>query len=83
MKSVQLLDVLARDLSERYVWRAPFVIEARTCGTAGADWNIETRTLTFCYELAKDFAFLFASYGPGDARVPSLTAHRFSFGHCA
>jgi hypothetical protein len=62
MKSVQLLETIAQRLSDKYVWRAPFVMEVKTCGSAGADWNLATRTLTLCYEMAADFAVLHASY---------------------
>jgi len=63
MKSIQLLETIAQRLSDKYVWRAPFVIEAKACGSAGADWNLATHTLTLCYEMAEDFAVLHSSYG--------------------
>jgi hypothetical protein len=63
MKSIQLLETIAQRLSDKYVWRAPFVIEVKTCGNPGADWNLATRTLTLCYEMAEDFAVLHSSYG--------------------
>ena len=63
MKSIQLLETIAQRLSDKYVWRAPFVMEAKACGDAGADWNLATRTLTLCYEMAEDFAALHSSYG--------------------
>jgi hypothetical protein len=63
MKSIQLLETVAQRLSDKYVWRAPFTIEAKTCGNANADWNLVTRTLTVCYEMAEDFAALYSSYG--------------------
>jgi hypothetical protein len=61
MESVGLLDTLAQRLSERYAWRAPFAIEARACGRSHAEWNIATRTVTICYELAEELALLFSS----------------------
>jgi hypothetical protein len=63
MKSIELLETIAQRLSDRYVWRAPFVIEVTSCGSPGAQWNLATHTLTVCYEMAEDFAGLYSSYG--------------------
>jgi hypothetical protein len=63
MKSIQLLEAIAHRAASRYAWRAPFVIEAKACGSAGADWNLATHTLTICYEIAAEFASLYAAYG--------------------
>jgi hypothetical protein len=63
MKNIQLLETIAQRLSDKYVWRAPFVIEVTTCGSPGAHWNLATHTLTLCYEMAEDFAVLYSSYG--------------------
>jgi hypothetical protein len=62
IRGVELLEVLAERISEKYVWRAPFTIEARTCGESGAEWNYRKRTLTVCYEIAEEFAVLYSSY---------------------
>ena len=63
MKETRLLETVGQRLSEKYVWRAPFTIEAETCGGAGAQWNIATRTLTLCYEMAEEFSALYSRYG--------------------
>jgi hypothetical protein len=63
IKNIQLLETIAQRLSDKYVWRAPFVIEVTTCGSPGAQWNLATHTLTVCYEMAEDFALLYSSYG--------------------
>jgi hypothetical protein len=63
MKSIALPETIAQRLSDKYVWRAPFVIEVTTCGSPGAQWNLATHTLTVCYEMAEDFAALYSSYG--------------------
>ena len=63
MQSIQLLETIAQRLADKYAWRAPFVIEATTCGSPSAEWNLATRTLTLCYEMAEDFALLYSSYG--------------------
>jgi hypothetical protein len=62
MKEIKLLDTIAQQLSERYVWRASFTIRADTCGRPDANWNLATRTLTVCYEIAQDFARLYSAY---------------------
>ena len=63
MKETRLLETVAQRLSEKYVWRAPFTIEATTCGSVGADWNLEARKLTLCYEMAEQFSALYSRYG--------------------
>jgi hypothetical protein len=59
MQSTQLLEVLAQRISDKYIWRAPFTIEAKACGRSHAEWNLATRTVTICYELAEEFAALY------------------------
>jgi putative metallopeptidase DUF4344 len=71
MKETRLLETVAHRLSEKYVWRAPFTLEAKTCGGAGADWNLETRTVTLCYEMAEEFSALYSRFGT--AKVVSMT----------
>ena len=68
MQSIQLLEVVAQRISDTYALRAAFTIEARACGSPGAEWNLETRTLTVCHEMAEDFATLHLYYG-ASARV--------------
>lgn len=63
MQSIQLLEVIAQRISDTYALRAAFTIEARTCGSPGAEWNLEQRTLVVCYEMAEDFATLHLHYG--------------------
>ena len=63
MAFVGLLETVAERLSDVFVWRAPFAMEARSCGTANAEWNLASRTLTVCYELAQEFAVLYERYG--------------------
>ena len=59
MKSTQLLETIAQRSSDNFVWRASFAIEAITCGMSHTpEWNIATRTLTVCYEMAEEFALL-------------------------
>lgn len=61
IESVELVEILAQRLSDKFVWRAPFAIETKACGKSGADWNIATRTVTLCYELAEELALLYCA----------------------
>jgi hypothetical protein len=63
MRATRLLETMAAKMSQKYKWRAPFQIEARSCGYPNAQWNLPTRTLLFCYEMAADFAHLYRKYG--------------------
>ena len=63
MQSIQLLETVAQRISDTYALRAAFTIEARACGSPGAEWNLETRTLVVCHEMAEDFATLHLHYG--------------------
>ena len=63
MQSIQLLEIVAERISDLYVLRKPFAIEARACGAPGAEWNLEERKLILCYEMAEDFATLYSYYG--------------------
>lgn len=63
MQSVELLELVAERISDTYALRAAFTIEARACGSPGAEWNLPTRTLVVCYEMAEDFATLHLYYG--------------------
>ena len=63
IKRVQLLEIIAQRSSDMFVWRRPFTMEARACGISHAEWNIQTRTLTICYEMAEEFALLYSSFG--------------------
>jgi hypothetical protein len=62
MRFIALLETVADRSSETFAWRAPFTIEAAVCGRSHAEWNPARRTLTVCYELAQEFAFLYQSY---------------------
>ena len=63
MQSTHLLETVAQRISETYALRAGFTIEARACGSPGAEWNLEQRTLIVCHEMAEDFATLHLYYG--------------------
>ena len=62
LRDMGLLDVLAAHAADRYVWPKPFSMVARSCGDPNATWNIGTKTLTLCYELASEFIELYLGY---------------------
>jgi len=61
-RSIRLLEALADYASTRFVWRAPFTIEAQTCGQPDTHWDISVHKLLTCYEMAADFAILYRDY---------------------
>jgi len=82
-RSIRLLETVAEQAAERWNWRGPFTLEARGCGEANSQWNLPTRTLTVCYEMAEDFAQLYLDYGAALAQPPqaSAPARRPRFGN--
>src|SRR5882724_6087809 len=75
-RAMRLLETVADYAADRYVWRRPFEMEMQTCGTANAKWDLGTRKLTLCYELAAEFSQLYRSFGnlvmlPLEASAPA------------
>ena len=62
-RHVKLLEAIADNLSDAYVWPAPISLEMQVCGAAGAYWQIRAKRVLICYELAEEFADLYRSYG--------------------
>jgi len=62
-RGLRLLETVADQASEEFVWRRPFRLEMRSCGIANAQWDLAQRKLTLCYELAAEFAQLYRQYG--------------------
>ena len=60
-KSVKMLEVVAEALSDRFVWREPISLEMKACGEPGANWDIPDKKITVCYEIAAEFAALYAA----------------------
>ena len=63
VRAMKLLEVIANRASDRLAWPTPFSLEMQTCGFINAAWMASTHKLTFCYELATDFAELYRDYG--------------------
>jgi hypothetical protein len=62
-RAAGMLDRVAYSLGDRYLWRKPFGIEAKTCGESGANWSIPDHKVYFCYELTDEFVQLYKSHG--------------------
>ena len=57
--------------TEEFVWKAPFTLEAKSCGESGANWNPFTRKVTLCYEMAAELADVYKQYGKMPKAVAS------------
>lgn len=68
-RSSQLLETVAENLADTFVWPDPFKLEMQSCGTPNASWVLSTHKLTVCYELADDFAELYRAYGTAPENV--------------
>lgn len=62
-RNLGFLETIAKFAADRFAWRAPIVVEMRSCGGPGAAWTATTRTLHICYEMAQDFAELYRDLG--------------------
>jgi len=62
-QSIRLLESVADYLSNELAWPMPFTLETQSCGFINARWMLATRKLTYCYELASDFADLYRVQG--------------------
>jgi lipoprotein-anchoring transpeptidase ErfK/SrfK len=60
---VQLLESVRDYLSNEFALPRPFALEAKSCGAINAAWVAADRKLTYCYELAADFADLYRVRG--------------------
>jgi hypothetical protein len=62
-RQIRVLEAIADNLSDRFVWRAPISLEMQTCGEANARWIYREKRVVICYELADEFAQLYRQYG--------------------
>jgi hypothetical protein len=58
-----VLERVAERAADRYAWRKPFGVEAKSCREPGANWDIPEHKLVFCYELADEFVQLYQLHG--------------------
>lgn len=67
-RTLRFLETIAELATDRFAWRAPIMMEMRSCGGVGARWTISTRPLHICYEMAQDFADLYRDYAQNRQR---------------
>ena len=60
---IKLLEAIADNLSDRFVWRVPISLEMQACGEVNARWIYREKRVVVCYELADEFAELYRQYG--------------------
>jgi hypothetical protein len=72
IRSIRLLETVAEHAADDFTWPAPFTLEMASCGFPNARWDLPSRKLTLCYELAADFAELYRGYGGARADNSSL-----------
>ena len=76
LSSVGVLETVAEHVAEQFAWPMPFTLEMESCGFPNGRWDIQTRKLTLCYELAVDFADLYRGYGPADGPVKTAVKRK-------
>ena len=59
LRDMGLLEAFAAHAADRFAWKRPFSMEARSCGEPNATWTAGTQTMTLCYELAAEFIELY------------------------
>ena len=64
-RQLRFLEAIAEFAADRFAWRGPIAMEMRSCRYAGATWNVTTRTLQICYEMARDLAELYRDFARG------------------
>jgi Putative metallopeptidase len=67
-RSMGILETVAAQLADTYVWPAPFTIEMESCGYPSAQWLPRVQKLGICYELAADFGEFYRTYGDRPSR---------------
>jgi hypothetical protein len=67
-RSMGVLEAAAAQLSDTYVWPAPFTIEMESCGYPSAQWLPRVQKLGICHELAADFGEFYRTYGDRPSR---------------
>jgi hypothetical protein len=62
-RQMRFLETIAEALSDRLAWPEPLTFEMRTCGSVNARFELRTKKVIICYELADDFSDLYYRYG--------------------
>jgi len=62
-RATGMMERVADRMTDQYAWRKSFAIEAKSCGTSGANWSIPQHKVIVCYELADEFVQLYKLHG--------------------
>lgn len=77
IRATGVLEYTAGHLVDRYAVTKPFTLQMTMCGDDNANWDLRSRTLTLCYEMAREFTMLYKAFGRepitvvGQSTVPS------------
>jgi Putative metallopeptidase len=63
LRATAMMERVAARLDDIYAWRKPFSIEAQSCGSSGANWDVPQHKVILCYELADEFVQLYKLHG--------------------
>lgn len=62
-RATGMMERVADRLTDLYAWRKPFSIESQTCGSSGANWDVQLHKVVLCYEIADEFVTLYKAHG--------------------
>jgi hypothetical protein len=62
IQNMKILEAVAGMLSDQYVLPKPISFEMQTCGETGARWDLTAKAVIGCYEIVREFSFLYRAY---------------------
>jgi hypothetical protein len=62
-RATAMMERISAHVTDLYAWRKPFAMEAQTCGSSGANWDVQQHKIVVCYELADEFVTLYKAHG--------------------
>jgi hypothetical protein len=68
-RDIRLLQIVAEHVANDFVWPMPISMEMQSCGVPDVRWDVATKKITLCYELAAEFADLYRDYGGPEAKA--------------
>jgi hypothetical protein len=75
-RSIRVLETIAEATADVTVLPRPIALEMKSCGEPSAHWSNVNHRLTFCYEMAADFAALHRDYAHAEDRPTSRSGCR-------
>jgi hypothetical protein len=79
-RSIRVLETIAEASAYVTAWPRPLALEMKSCGGAEAHWSNVEHRLSFCYEMAADFAGLYRDYAHAEDPPPRQPACRCGHG---